>query len=279
MEKHSRSILLALFLLLAAKLAFPAFILESVDITAKDIKEDGSASVAESIKMIVESDNSRMLYNSVFDANDLSTWASVTGFAEMRTHTNRRFVDVSNFRVMPQKLTKCSALSNTCHGEVILTYKVSPYYLNGSVLNNTGLFFADKYKPRTIRYTLNQNALELKKSEKGDIIIENKIFFDVVLPPQAKVVDVNPRPDNDDYARTGKMTWSDTILVNFALVFEVEKSIDTEVFEFFSSIPRNMASVIAGDQGPAVILIVLILLGSYIYLRSVSKKKGMAGGQ
>lgn len=279
MQNANKKALLLLLAMLFSGLAYSGFLLESVNINVRGISEDGSASVEESIKMIVDTDNSRTLYNSLFNANDLSTWASATGLSEMRTHTNRRFVDVSNFRVMPQKLTRCSALSDTCHGEVILSYRASPYYQNGTVVSATGLFSADKYKPRTVRYGFNQNSLDLRKTEKGDIIIDSKIFLNFLLPKDSSLVEVNPKPDNADYISSKELSWSDTILVNFVLMFEVEKSIDTEVFDFFSSIPKGIASMIVGDQGPAVVLVVLILLGSYIYLRSVSRNKAKAGGQ
>ncbi|MBI2079416.1 hypothetical protein HYT84_01515 [Candidatus Micrarchaeota archaeon] len=282
----------AVFLLIALLVTstFAEFRLDRVDVTVSDIKKDGSAKIEERIKIIVIGLGDQGKYKAGINNNDISYWSATTKINEIRRHINEEVVDVRNFNLKPLQLSskKCNPLVDLCHGELVLEYEVYPHTNNetNEIIANTGLFTVDSYKPRTIRYKLNPDALTFRSPEKTSnsastltsedvVIIDSNIYFSIIFPENTRLVDIN-QPPNDvalpSYMPLSQLTWNDAVLTQFLFVFDVEEGLDDEVLGFFSRIPKNLQNIFAGEQSIATIIIIIILIGSYVYLRSLDKK-------
>lgn len=267
------------FLILLISIASADFRLDKVVVTISDINEEGAAHVQESLYFFVVGDYSRSLYDSGLYNNDLSFWATSTQITDMRFHINPNKVDLRDFRVRPQQLKKCNAFTNSCRGEIILDYIVYPSYKVknqiGPLVNNTGLFIISKYKPRTSSFRINPEALSFAKGDFGDVIISKETSLRIILPKGNVVTELNPVPDGIEVTLPQvieELTWTDTILVRFSLVFDVEESLDKEVAEFFTDLFKNAQLVLYGEHGIATLALVVVLVGSYIYLKSIQHK-------
>lgn len=261
-----------LALLLFAAFSYANFQIESVDIVLSNIDRDGSVHVRESIKFFVIGEYEQALYKSGFNKNELSFWATTTTLKEIRLHVDTNKVDINDFRLIPQPLRSCDPFRKLCHGELVIEYKASPYYnkSNEEPVAGSGIFSLSKYKPRTIRYSINPDALAFPKSESGDIMLDKHTSLIIELQPGSVVYDINPLP-NDYEEGSRSMKWTDTMLIYFTLVFDVEQSLAAEVTEFFSKSFATIESGLHGPEGIALILIAAILLGSYLYLKSFRK--------
>jgi len=262
---------IALILLLLATTLSAAFLIEKVEVTVSDVQSDGSARVHESIKFIMYGNYSSSLYDSNIATNDLSRWSTDIGLKDIKMHLNTRLVDVRDFRLRPQPRTKCNPIQGTCHGELILDYRAHPTYnsTTGEPLAGTGLFTVEKYKPRTKRYTINPPSLSFTTTPDGNIIMEDVVYFTINLPPESMTLDVNPQPADMDTplpANMGSLSWNDIVLVKFSLIFDVEDSIDKEVTDFFAGIIRGISDALSSPHGYALVLLIVILIGSYLYI-------------
>ncbi|MFH1394338.1 MAG: hypothetical protein ABII71_06265 [Candidatus Micrarchaeota archaeon] len=271
----------ALALLLLLSVAHADFLLERVDVRVSDIQDDGSAKVHESIRFIMIGDYAQALYDSGFSNNDLAFWSTATDLKDVKKHVNPEKGEVKEFRLRPQPRTSCNPIQGTCHGELILDYWVYPSYnisedgRTRTPLSDSGLFDVERYKPRTARLTINPEALAFTKTEQGNIIIDDNVYLIVELPQESLTLDVNPLPigmEVDLPARVDEFEWSDMILVRFTLEFEVENSLDKEVGEFFSDLLWWVVSSINSPHGYALVLMLAILVGAYIYI-NISKRK------
>lgn len=261
-------------LLLLISLASATFETESVTVTISQIESDGSAKVQESIKFLVKGNYSKVLYDSGFQTkDDLSFWTNATGLKEISQHVNPAIVRIENFRLQPQPRSGCNPFLDMCHGELRFDYTISPAYNNTEMLNGTGLFFVDKYKPRTTRYTLNPSALSFTKTEGGNLILDPDVSLVVELPSESKDIKVNPSyTSSSTKSGAPQLTWNDMVLVQFSLVFEVEESIDKEVTKFFSDVLGNFQKTVRSQHGMSFLALIAILVGSYVYI-NISKKK------
>jgi hypothetical protein len=268
----------AFILLLLFSIANSDFLIERVDVTISDIKADGSAKVHESIKLIILGNYSNSVYDSGIASNEISFWSTNTGLKDVRFHVNPAKVDIRDLRVRPQPRTRCNPIQGICHGELILDYLAFPSYNNTTMspAPDTGLFRIEKYKPRTRRYTINPEALSFTTTPEGNIILDERVFLTVELPPDSVTLDVNPMPTDTNIllpAKVGSLSWTDIVLVKFSLIFDVEDSIDKEVSDFFSSIGRWISDAIFGPQGLSLLALVAILIGSSAYIL-MSKRRG-----
>lgn len=278
---NSGRILFLILLMLSAVHA--EFILERVEVTINNIESDGSVKVTENIKMIITGEHSSSLYDSGYSGyynNDLSFWSSTTALKDVKQHLNPSKVEVTDFRLKPQPRGKCNPALDLCHGELILEYIASPSYniTDGSSvpIAGTGLFTIDEYKPRTKRYTLNPEALSFTTTEQGNIILDERVYLIIDLPRDSTVYDVNPLPDGEGLdlpSKVSQLSWSDMILVKFSLVFDVEESLQNEVSGFFLGLVGGLDTMIRGEYGIAVILIAVILIGGYLYIKMAKRKK------
>ena len=260
-----------LILLLLATTLSADFLIEKVEVTVSDIQSDGSAKVHESIKFIMFVDYANSLYDSGIATNDLSRWSTNIGLKDVKIHVNTARVDVRDFRLRPQPRTKCNPIQGTCHGELILDYWAYPSYNSTTEepLAGTGLLTVEKYKPRTKRYTINPASLSFTTTPDGNIILEEDIYLTVNLPSDSTTLDVNPQPAGTDItfpASIASLSWDDIVLVKFSLIFDVEDSIDKEVTDFFAGIIRGISDTLSSPHGFALVLLIVILIGSYLYI-------------
>lgn len=268
---------LAFFLILIVALVHSEFIIEKVDVLINDISEDGSAHVHESIKMLIYGENSKLIYDTGLTSNDLAFWSNITNLRQIKAHVNPSLIGINDLRVRPQPRTKCNPIQGVCHGELILDYIASPILNeNNSVIKGSGLFNITKYKPRTRRYSINPNVLSFVSTPENNTIIGSYESLTIALPENNLVYDVNPAPADFEsnfpiYLST--LSWSDVILVKFSLIFDVEEGIDKEVTDFLSSIVVGFLSLTKTQNGIALIFLIGILLGFFIYI-NVSKKRG-----
>lgn len=284
-----RKIAFFAFLLLLSSL-FADFRLDRVDVSVSDIQKDGTARVEEKIKLLITGQGDQALYRSGVNNNDISYWSSTTKISEIRRHINEEQVDISNFNLRQVSLSskKCNPLADICQGELIIDYEIHPYYDNETktVIPNTGLFSVEDYKPRTTRYTLNNKALAFRSPGKinnsaststGDdvVILDSYLYFTMFFPDNTEIVELNQPPTDSNIvvpSRTSQITWNEMILTRFKLSFDVEEGLDKEVTSFFSKIPKDLQDIFAGEQSIATIIIIIILFGSYIYLKTLDKK-------
>lgn len=262
---------------LIATIVVADFQLQQIDVTIKGINKDGTATIQERFQFLVKTPYSKSLYQNVLNKNDLSSWSTTTGIKNLRLHINPNNADIQNFRVRPQPLQKCNPFLDTCRGELILEYTVLPLYnkTSNEQIPGTGLFSINKRKPRTVKYTINPASLLFTSTDQADLIIEKDTYLNIEFPEGSTVMDVNPLPEDVELTlptSIKKLSWTNTLLVKFALEFEVEDSLDKEVSEFFSDLLRNLQKALTGEQGIALMVIILVLLGSYLYLRQKIKE-------
>ncbi|MFA6530484.1 MAG: hypothetical protein WCT31_02045 [Candidatus Micrarchaeia archaeon] len=280
-------------LLLLFSLAFAEFKLEGVDVVINDIQKDGSARVTEHIKIFVVGTYEQEKYKAGLGNNDLSSWAELTSLGEVKMHISSTNVDILGFSLRPQTLNRCDPFLDLCHGELILSYIAKPYFnkTTGESITGTGLFSVDNYKPRTTRYLLNPAALNFRTAQRASvtnssaipeisndiIILDKNIYLTVDFPSNTVILDVSQAPENIELttptASVSELRWTNTILGQFVLSFEVEENLDKEVVEFFSAVPRKMKQVLESEQGMGTLAIIVILIASYAYLKSMEKKR------
>lgn len=267
----------ALILLMLAAIIHGDFLIERVDVSVSDITDEGAAKVHESIKFVMFGNYSNSVYDSGISNNELSFWSTNIGLKDVKLHINSAKVDIRDLRVRPQPRTKCNPIQGICHGELILDYWAYPSSnssLAGS-LNETGLFSVSKYKPRTRRYTINPSALSFTTTPEGNIILDESVYLTISLPAESVTLDVNPQPSDTNIrlpAKIESLSWTDIVLVKFSLIFDVEDSIDKEVSEFFSGIILGISRALGGQHGYALIALIMVLIGSFIYV-IVSKRR------
>jgi hypothetical protein len=281
-----------LAILLVVALVFSGFRLEKAEVAVNNIQKDGSAKVTESIKIIVEGQYEQEKYKSGINNNDLASWAELTGLTDVRMHMSNANADITGFTLRPQTLKKCDPFQTLCHGEIIMSYEVHPYYnkTTKEPIKGSGLFSVDSYKPRTTRYVLNTDTLAFSGPQPGlktesmlttisesVIVIDKNVYFTIMFPANTVILDLSQEPEDVSVitptAAISQLTWTNAILGQFTVIFEVEDSLDTEVIGFFTMIPKKVQEAILGEQGIAMMAIVLILLIAYVYLKSMEKKR------
>lgn len=272
---------LSVFYILFSGTAAAQFVLESVDVTVYDIKQDGTVKVKENIKLIIQGDYYQGLYDtgySGYSSNDLAFWSSSTELKDVKRHINPKKGSISDFTLTPQPRGKCNPVQGICHGEIILEYMISPTYneTGGTPVEGTGLFTIDYYKPRTTKYKLNTDALSFTTTEQGNILLDERVYFNIYLPEGTMVTRLNPMPQNEEVnlpARMNELSWEGVVLVNFIVEFDVEKSLEREVSEFFFGFVNFIEETITGPYGFAIIIIFVIIVGSYLYINVAKRKK------
>ncbi|MBI5046685.1 hypothetical protein HZC07_03050 [Candidatus Micrarchaeota archaeon] len=273
-----RVIFTLLLLVVMVSIIHAEFLTENVDVTIKNINEDGSAQVIESIKFIMYGNYSNSIYDSGISRNDLSFWSTNTGLKDVKVHVNPAKVDIRDFRLRPQPRTKCNPIQGVCHGELILEYTAYPSYKdndNKQPIVGTGIFNVQNYKPRTRRYTLNPASLAFTTTPEGNIILDSNVYLTVKLPEGSTALDINPQPQGTAIAlpaAVSSISWNDIVLVKFSLIFDVEDSIEKEVGGFFGGIVNDAANLLRTGEGVALLLLVAIIFGSYLYI-TINKRR------
>ena len=274
---------LALFaLLLLPSMGHADFSMRSLSVFI-NINLDGSANVDEQLEMVINGTSSRDLYDSTRAAySDLTTWKTLTGLSEMRHHITRAKADITDVRIIPGAVERCNSYMGICYATVAIDYKV-PAGQNGS-----GLIAVDRYKPRTLRYSLQQDALSFDQTATGDLILPTgtvisisipdtaeKIFFSTIPTNLANEPDENFKYDSDSNTRfyVGSkriFKWSGNALSKFQFIYEVELPLETEVVDFFVQSQGAVSSLIFGPQGVAALFIILAAAASFYYVNRIN---------
>ncbi len=272
-ENPSMRTLLLIMLILSA--SFAAFTITAMDVMV-NVNEDGSADITENIYLLITTDYHISVYTNGLTQNDLASWNSLTGLSDVRYHVDNRDLDVQDVVVRPQPVSRCNPLADLCHGELKISYHVDAYRNKvGEPVNATGLFIADKYKPRTTRYVLNTGALGFEQSELGDVILGQNQRLTFVMPNLVKIIEVAPLPEDvgvEDLGNVKELSWENTVLAHFKITFEKEDSLDMEVLEFFLDARNWMTGLVSGPEGPALVILAVILVGGYLHLQTKVKK-------
>ncbi len=264
-----------LLVILLLSLSYSAFTVTALDVTV-DVNEDGSADITEDLYLLITTDYHISVYTNGLTQNDLASWGSLTGLSDVRHHVDNRIVDVQNVVVRPQPVSRCNPLADLCHGELKISYKVDAYRTKeGNAVDNSGLFLADEYKPRTTRYILNSGGMSFEESDLGDVILGENERLTFVFPKMSKITEVTPLPEGvskDEVGELKELGWENTVLARFNIVFEVEESLDTEVLQFFLDAREGITDLVSGPEGPALIILVVIIIGGYLHLQGKVKK-------
>ncbi len=248
------------------------FTLRSLEV-AVTIYPDGTAHVAETVRLFINDTQSIELYEQSMQYNDLSSWMSRTGISDLRTHINSANLDLRNLRVRSREVDSCNQVVGTCLATLVLEYDVYP-----PGPGKPGIVEMDAYKPRTIRYTLLPSAFSLPRSATGDILLSSQIQLRVVLPEDAKAIRFSQPPSsleeadrtqvdpNSDYRGVDRQfVWKEP-LSGFKLTFEREQSLESEIFSYFSNLQSGIFGTFFSLQGAAFILLAAIVLGSVLWL-------------
>ena len=264
-----------LFLILLFSLSYAAFTVTALDVVV-DVNEDGSADITEDLYLLITTDYHISVYTNGLTQNDLASWGSLTGLSDVRYHVDNRIVDVQNVVVRPQPVSRCNPLADLCHGELKISYRVDAYRSkDGSAVNNSGLFLADEYKPRTTRYTLNSGGMSFEESDLGDVILGKNERLTFLLPDMSTLIEVAPLPEGvekDEVTEIRELSWENTVLARFNIVFEEEESLDTEVLQFFLNAREGITDLVSGPEGPALIILIVIVVGGYLHLQGKVKR-------
>lgn len=264
-----------LFLIMLLSLSAAEYSVTAMDVVI-EVNEDGTAEITENIYLLITTDYHISLYKTGITQNDLASWSTLTGLSNVRYHVDNRYVDVSNVVVRPQPVSRCNPLADLCHGELSITYKVGPYMDSmGNPVNETGLFTADSYKPRTTKYTLNSRAIRFEESELRDVILGKDQRLTFLIPAKATIIEVTPLPEDvskEEIRDAKSLSWENTVLAHFNIVFEKEESLDEEVLGFFLDSRNTFNSIVSGPEGPALIVLILIMVGAYLHLQGKVKK-------
>ncbi len=271
---------LVLALLIASGLAFAAFEYRTLLVTI-NLNPDGSSHVEEVISFVVNTSESRELYESTFRYNQLSDWKERIGLEEMRHHISRAHVDISGLRIRPQPVERCNPFLGICQASLIFDYDVRP------TASSPGLLLMDNYKPRTTKYQLVSDALSFDTTKSGDILLEKNTKLAIILPKDAAKIYFSKEPDNlatqegAEYEVAGNtkyyagperaFSWESQTLSKFELSYEREETLESEVVQFFKNSQEAMARSAFSTEGLASLFIVAVLIVSAIYINRVRK--------
>ena len=248
-----------------------------------NINPDGSANVEEQLDIIMNSTSSRELYETTRTVySDISTWKDRTQLPEMRQHISRAKADISDIRITPQPVTSCNSFLGICHALFILDYKVI------AAQNGSGLVKVERYKPRTAKYSLQQEALSFEQTKTGDLILPSGTQISITVPAGAEKIYFSTAPSNiaDEsgnllydsstnlrYYVGAKRTfsWQDNTLSKFQFTYEIESALEDEVISFFSGTQNATAQLLFGPQGIAAFIMIAAGALTFYYFNSRAK--------
>ena len=270
----------ALFaLLLFASAASADFSMRSLSVSI-NINKDGSANVEERLSVAINGTQSRELYEATRSAySDLATWKERTGLSEMRHHISRANTEISNIRVTPQAIERCNAFLGTCYSTVVIDYQVM------ASQNGSGLVKVERYKPRTAKYYLRQDALSFEQTKSGDLVLPAGTDISIAIPQASEKIYFSTLPQNigaDDsfrydqsanlrYYAGSKRTfsWQGDALSKFQFTYEIESPLEAEMIEFFQDTQRTITDFFFGPQGLAALFIIAAGAVSAFYFNRI----------
>lgn len=275
--KHAAAAAFALLFFTSAALA--DFSMRSLSVSI-NVNKDGSANVEERLAVAINGTQSRELYDATRSAySDLATWKERTGLSEMRHHISRANAEISNIRVTPQAIERCNAFLGTCYSTVAIDYQVM------ASQNGSGLVRVERYKPRTAKYSLRQDALSFEQTKSGDLVLPAGTDIAIAIPQASEKIYFSTLPQsigadefrydqsaNLRYYIGGKRTfsWQGDALSKFQFTYEIESPLETEVIEFFQDMQRAITDFFFGPQGLAALFIIAAGAASAYYFNRVS---------
>ena len=120
-----------------------------------------------------------------------------------------------------------------------------------------------------------QWKLSFEESDLGDVILGENQRLTFVFPEDALLVEVIPLPEGrerGDLSKIKELSWENTVLARFDIVFEIEETLDKEVLQFFMDLRESITGIVSGPEGPAVIILAIILVGAYLHLQGKVKR-------
>ena len=273
----------AVFLLLAIAGALSAdFRLQSLSVFM-NVNQDGSVNVEENLALVMNGSSTQLYQDTRSAYSDLATWQNRTGLSEMRHHVSRAAADITNLRVLPQAISSCNPYVDLCLATVTLDYTVIATSENGS-----GLVQVDHYKPRTARYSIQQDALSFDQTQTGDLLLPPNTNITIAIPTEAESIHFSSIPqslrgDEADFRYdqtsntryyTGQQrifSWQGDTLSNFQFTYEIEFPLETEVVQFFQSSQNSVISLFLGPEGLAALILIAAGAASVYYFNRLEK--------
>ena len=273
----------AVFLLIAIAGALAAdFRLQSLSVFM-NVNQDGSVNVEENLALAMNGSSTQLYRDTRSAYSDLATWQNRTGLSEMRHHVSRAAADITNLRVLPQAISSCNPYVDLCLATVTLDYTVIATSENGS-----GLVEVSYYKPRTARYSIQQDALSFDQTKTGDLLLPPSTNITISIPLEAEKIHFSSVPQNlqgngadfryDQTSSTRYYTgtqrifgWRGDTLSNFQFTYEIEFPLETEVVQFFQSSQNSVISLFLGPEGLAALILIAAGAASVYYFNRLGK--------
>ena len=253
-------------------LSYSKFYITGKSITI-EVDKYGDAKVTEKISLLVEGKGSIALYISGLEKPTLADWQEIIQSDDIRLHIDRNYARIENLNIRPQPLSNYNPLNEIARGEIIISYNAFKY--EGK--NDSGVFFSTRVKPRTYEIKLNEKALSFKRSDAGNLIIDDKTRLILIPPSNSLLKDINPIPDylRDTQLPTTveRVEWKNVLMVNPSLVFEYKESIGEEIYGFFELTLRKIISFLETQEGKLILLFVVLSLIFYARINSKLRER------
>ena len=156
-----------------------------------NINPDGSANVEEQLAIIINGSDSENLYETTRTVySDITTWQTLTQLPDLRQHISGAKADTTNIRITPEPIGNCNSFLGTCQALILMDYNVL------AAQNGSGLVAVDRYKPRTARYTLQQDALSFELTKSGDLTLLEGTQLMITVPQPSEDIYFSTTPSN-----------------------------------------------------------------------------------
>ncbi len=240
----------------------------------------GEVHVEESVNIVMSNELDVVTYNKAAEQNTFEGWIKTLNNENVKLHVDASKVDVENLQINPQPVR--TGLSSRYIGKILISYDIGK--------NGLPLFTKEQIKPRVYIYELNSSLLSYKRTDAGNIILNNGLVLIIKLPKNSEIVDVNPIPKgmtNVQFPlKTSMVYWRDMILVGFRLKVYIEETIPMEISDYFESLSKKTTSLMTTEEGKITLGIALFLLLAYLYvltkahsLKPSSRQWGQSEGQ
>jgi len=265
---NSRVLLLAVLMISALLIStsYAAFQRSFMNMQIK-INEDGSADIKKELRFYMDNTDSIELYKlSLRTTNDLAGWRNRIGLNDIQFHIDTSVVPVESTRIQPLEPDTCNFEKTACYGTFLFDFKTK------APTNESGLFKIERYiKPRVSSYKLNVKALSFETALTGDPYIPERTSVEIILPPGASNIRMNPKPaeyGEDIPNGATKLTWQGRLsLANAELYFEKKESLISEVTGFFSDLQDRALKWIYSTEGIVLSASAILLVVAYIWLQ------------
>jgi len=259
-------VLSLLFVLISANLVSAGFVRSFLSVKIS-INDDGSASVREELRFVIDDAYSVDSYSTwIKSANDLSGWRARTKLNDIRYHLDTTEISIKNPRLQPRDQDTCNYERSKCYGTFIIEYQID------APKDNKGLVWIEKNKkPRTSSYGFNKNSLSFESTYTGEKYIPELTSLEITLPQDSQSIVAEPKPvEYSDKIPDGTniLTWQGYIsLKSFDLRFEKKESLSSEVNYFFKNLQDMTLGWLTSQEGMIITAAGIILFISYLVLQ------------